>query len=102
MNPYMAGVAGDHDVWVSLQGGDEVAKLDRESGEWSFYAWPSRGTGLRNLAVVQRAGHLEVIGAYFNANRIGRMVMRTRAEVQQDAFSVPPTTPASVGGPASR
>ena len=102
MNPYMAGVDGDHDVWVSLQGGDEVAKLDRESGEWSLYAWPSRGTGLRNLAVVERAGRVEVIGAYFNANRIGRMVMRTRAEVQQDAFRVPPPTPASVGGPASR
>ena len=36
-----------------------VAKLDRESGEWSFYAWPSRGTGLRNLAVVERAGLVE-------------------------------------------
>ena len=86
MNPYMAGVDGDHDVWVSLQGGDEVAKLDRESGEWSLYAWPSRGTGLRNLAVVERDGRVEVIGAYFNANRIGRMVMRTRAELQPDAF----------------
>ena len=86
MNPYMAGVDGDHEVWVSLQGGDEVAKLDPESGEWSLYAWPSRGTGLRNLAVVERAGRVEIIGAYFNANRIGRMVMRTRAELQPDAF----------------
>ena len=86
MNPYMAGVDGDHGVWVSLQGGDEVAKLDPGSGEWSLYAWPSRGTGLRNLAVVERDGRVEVIGAYFNANRIGRMIMRTRAELQLDAF----------------
>ena len=86
MNPYMAGVDGDHDVWVSLQGGDEVAKLDPDTGEWRLYAWPSRGTGLRNLAVVERAGRVEIIGAYFNANRIGRMVMRTRAELQPDAF----------------
>ena len=86
MNPYMAGVDGDHGVWVSLQGGDEVAKLDPESGEWSLYAWPSRGTGLRNLAVVERAGRVEIVGAYFNANRIGRMVMRTRAELRPDAF----------------
>ena len=86
MNPYMAGVDGDHRVWVSLQGGDEVAKLDPESGEWSLYAWPSRGTGLRNLAVVEHAGRVEIIGAYFNANRIGRMVMRTRAELRPDAF----------------
>ena len=86
MNPYMAGVDADHDVWVSLQGGDEVAKLDRESGEWSLYAWPSWGTGFRNLAVVERAERVEVIGAYFNANRIGRMVTGRRAEVQQEAF----------------
>ena len=86
MNPYMAGIDGDHAVWVSLQGGDEVAKLDPDSGAWSLYAWPSRGTGLRNLAVVERAERVEIIGAYFNANRIGRMVMRTRAELQPDAF----------------
>ena len=85
MNPYMAGVDSNRNVWVSLQGGDEVAKLDRATGQWSFYAWPSRGTGLRNLAVVNRDGRVEIVGAYFNAARIGRMVMRTRAELQRDA-----------------
>ena len=83
LNPYMAGVDSHHNVWISLQGGDEVVKFDPSTEQWSFYAWPSRGTGLRNLAVVERNGVVELIGAYFNANRVGRMVMRTREELQK-------------------
>ena len=83
LNPYMAGVDSGHNVWISLQGGDEIAKFNRLTADWSFYSWPSRGTGLRNLAVVERKGALELIGAYFNANRVGRMVMRTSEEIRK-------------------
>ena len=82
LSPYMSAVDNSHNVWTSLQGGDEVAKFDPTTERWSFYAWPSRGTGLRNLAVVDRNGVLEIIGAYFNGNRVGRMVMRTQKDVQ--------------------
>ena len=82
LNPYMAAVDNSHNVWVSLQGGDEVGEFEPDTERWSFYAWPSRGTGLRNLAVVDRNGVVEIIGAYFNANRVGRMVMRARKDLQ--------------------
>ena len=82
LNPYMAAVDDSHNVWISLHGGDEVVKFDPKTERWSFYAWPSRGTGLRNLAVVNRNGVLQIIGAYFNGNRVGRMVMRTQKDLQ--------------------
>jgi streptogramin lyase len=82
LNPYMAGVDSRHQVWVSLQGGDEVARFDPKTETWTLYSWPSRGTGLRNLGVVDHGGVVQVVGAYFNGARVGRMVMRTVQEVQ--------------------
>ena len=65
MNPYMAGVDGDHHVWVSLQGGDEVAKLDRESGRVEPLRLALAGHGLaqpgRRGTRRARGGHRRVL-----------------------------------------
>jgi virginiamycin B lyase len=82
MNPYMAAVDGSHNVWVSFLGGDQVGKFDPTTETWMLYSWPSRGTALRNLGLVDHDGVVQVIGAYFNAARVGRMVMRTERDVQ--------------------
>ena len=82
MNPYQAAVDGDHNVWVSFQGGDEVGKFDPNTERWTLYSWPSRGTALRNLGLVDHNGVVQVIGAYYNAARVGRMVMRTERDVR--------------------
>lgn len=82
MNPYMAPVDANHNVWVSFQGGDEVGKFDPRTEEWTLYSWPSRGTSLRNLGLVEQNGVVQVIGAYFNASRVGRMVMRTESDLE--------------------
>ena len=82
MNPYMAAVDASHNVWVSFLGGDEVGKFDPTTETWTLYSWPSRGTALRHLGLVDHNGVVQVIGAYFNAARVGRMVMRTERDVQ--------------------
>ena len=82
MNPYMAAVDSSHNVWVSFLGGDEVGQFDPNTEQWTLYSWPSRGTALRNLGMVDHDGVVQVIGAYFNAARVGRMVMRTERDVQ--------------------
>lgn len=82
MNPYMAAVDNSYNVWMSLQGGDQIARFDPKTEKWSLYDWPSRGTGLRTFALLDRDGELQVIGAYFNGNRVGRMVMRTEQTLQ--------------------
>ena len=82
MNPYMAAVDSSHNVWVSFLNGDEVGKFDPKTEKWTLYSWPSRGTALRHLGLVDHNGVVQVVGAYFNAARIGRMVMRTQRDVQ--------------------
>ena len=83
LNPYMAAVDASHNVWVSFQGGDEVGKFDPKTEKWTaLYSWPSRGTDLRHLGLVEHNGVVQVIGAYYNAARVGRMVMRTERDVQ--------------------
>jgi streptogramin lyase len=83
LNPYMAAVDASHNVWVSFQGGDEVGKFDPKTEKWTaLYSWPSRGTDLRHLGLVDHNGIVQVVGAYYNAARVGRMVMRTERDVQ--------------------
>lgn len=82
LGPYMAAVDASHNVWVSFQGGDEVGKFDPKTEKWTHYSWPSRGTALRNLGLLDHNGVVQVIGAYYNAARVGRMVIRTEKDVQ--------------------
>lgn len=82
LNPYMAAVDSRHNVWVSFQGGDEVGKFDPKTEKWTLYSWPSRGTDLRHLGLVDHNGVVQVVGAYYNAARVGRMVLRTERDVQ--------------------
>ena len=61
---------------------DDLAKFDPKTEKWTFYSWPSRGTGLRDFHLAERGGVLQVSGAYFNANRVARMVIRTKRDVE--------------------
>jgi streptogramin lyase len=82
LNPYMTAVDNSHNVWMSLQGGDQIARFNPKTEKWTLYSWPSRGTGLRTFALLDQDGELQVVGAYFNGNRVGRMVMRTEQDLQ--------------------
>ena len=82
LNPYMAATDSSHNVWVSFQGGDQVGRFNPKTEQWTLYSWPSRGTGLRNLSVVEHEGVVQVVGAYFNGARVGRIVMRGEKELQ--------------------
>ncbi len=81
LNPYMPGIDSHHNVWMNLQGSDEVAKFDPRTAEWTLYSWPSRGTGLRSFHLLDRGGQLKLAGAYFNGNRVAVMVMRSRRDI---------------------
>jgi streptogramin lyase len=82
LNPYMAAVDTGHNAWVSFLGGDQVGKFDPKTEKWTLYNWPSRGTALRHLGMVDHNGVVQIVGAYYNAARVGRMVIRTDKDVQ--------------------
>jgi streptogramin lyase len=81
VNPYMAGVDSRGRVWMNLQNTDEIARFDPATEQWTFYAWPSRGTGARGVRVMDSGGTLQVAVAYWNASRVARMVVRTPEQV---------------------
>lgn len=81
VNPYMAGVDSRGHVWMNLQNSDEVAKFDPKTERWTFYSWPSRGTGPRGLRLMDHEGRVQLGVAYWNASRAARMVIRTQGEV---------------------
>jgi streptogramin lyase len=85
-NPYMASVDARHNVWMSLQGSDQIARFDPKTEQWTLFNWPARGTGLRSFALLDRDGTVQLLGGYFNGNRVGRMVVPGDRQVQTEAF----------------
>lgn len=81
VNPYMAAVDSRGDVWMNLQNSDDLAKFDPKTETWTFYSWPSRGTGTRGLRLMDHGGTLQLGVSYWNASRVARMVIRTQDEV---------------------
>ena len=78
----MAVVDNNHNVSLNLQGSDDLAKFDPSTAKWTFYSWPLRGTSTRALHILDRNGVLQLTALYYNANRVGRMVVRTRQDVE--------------------
>jgi hypothetical protein len=81
LNPYMAVVDNSHNVWMNLQGSDDIAKFDPKSSQWTFYSWPNRGTASRGFHILDRGGVLQLTAIFFDASVAGRMVFRTKQDV---------------------
>jgi streptogramin lyase len=81
LNPYMAVIDNSHNVWMNLQGSDEVAKFDPNSNQWTFYSWPNRGTGSRGFHILDRGGVVQLTAIFFDASVAGNMVIRTKQDV---------------------
>jgi len=82
MNPYEAAVDSKHRVWVTFQNSDEMGRFDPESGKWTMYSWPTKGMAQRQNHMLERNGVLQFAAASGQAFRVGRMVIRSTAEVQ--------------------
>jgi streptogramin lyase len=82
MNPYEALVDSKHQLWVTFQNSDEIGRFDPAADKWSLYSWPTRGMAQRNNHWVERDGVLQLISASGVSHRVGRMVIRSAAEVQ--------------------
>ena len=82
MSPYEVSVDSKHRVWVSLQDSDEIARFDPDTEKWTIFGWPTRGTAQRHQNILEHDGVVEVVLASDAANRVGRMVMRTAADIR--------------------
>ncbi len=82
LNPYMGMVDSSHNVWMNLQGSDYVARFDPKTENWTLFAWPIHGTSTRALHMAEKNGQVQLSAMFYNANRVGRMVIRSRQDIQ--------------------
>ena len=82
LNPYMGMVDSAHNVWMNLQGSDYVARFDPKTEKWTLFSWPIRGTSTRALHMAERNGQIQLTAMFYNASRAGRMVIRSRQDIQ--------------------
>lgn len=82
LNPYMGMVDSAHNVWMNLQGSDYVARFDPKTEKWTLFSWPIRGTSTRALHMAERNGQIQLTAMFYNASRAGRMVIRSKQEIQ--------------------
>ena len=82
LNPYMAMVDSSHNVWMNLQGSDYVARFEPKTEKWTLFSWPIRGTSTRALHLTERNGQVQLTAMFYNASRAGRMVIRSKQDIQ--------------------
>jgi streptogramin lyase len=82
LNPYMAVVDNAHNVWMNLQGSDYVARFEPKTEKWTLFAWPLRGTSTRAFHISDQNGQVQLSAMFYDANRVGRMVIRTKQDIQ--------------------
>jgi streptogramin lyase len=81
--PYQIGVDKAHNVWTNLWSTDKVAKYDPNSGQWTLFDLPTRGTESRHISLLERNGQpLRVIIPYERARKVGVLTPRSEAEIQ--------------------
>jgi len=82
MNPYEAMVDSQHRVWVTFQNSDEMGRFDPDTEKWTMYSYPTKGMAQRHNHMLEKDGILQFASASGASHRVGRMVMRSAAEVQ--------------------
>jgi streptogramin lyase len=82
MSPYEAVVDSKHHVWVTFHNSDEMGRFDPDTESWTFFSWPTKGMGQRQNHMLERNGVLQFASASNASHRVGRMVMRSAADVQ--------------------
>jgi streptogramin lyase len=82
MNPYEAAVDSQHRLWLTFQNSDELGRFDQASKAWTLYSWPTRGMAQRQNHWLERDGVLQFVSSSGPSHRVGRMVIRSAAEVE--------------------
>ena len=81
MQAYHIAVDSKHNVWGNLWTSDRIVKLDPATNAWTVFDLPVRGTEVRHIALLERAGTLSVVMPVYRTNQMGVMTVRTEAEM---------------------
>jgi streptogramin lyase len=81
MQPYHIAVDKNHNVWGNLWTADEIAKYDPNSGQWTMFPLPVRGTEIRHVSLMERDGVTKVIVPVYRSSHMGVMTLRSEADI---------------------
>ena len=79
LQPYSATVDGNHNVYTNTND-DAVAKFDPNTGEWTVFQLPSRGTEMKHIMTDSRRGDVWVV--YAATGRVARLQFRTQVQLE--------------------
>ena len=82
MNPYEAMVDSQSRVWLTFQNSDEMGRFDPATERWTIYSYPTKGMAQRHNHMLERDGVLQFASASAASHRVGRMVIRSEADVR--------------------
>lgn len=82
MNPYEAMVDSQSRLWVTFQNSDEMGRFDPDTETWTMYSYPTKGMAQRHNHMLEADGVLQFASASGASHRVGRMVIRSEADVQ--------------------
>lgn len=79
--PYHAIPDSAHNVWAPLWTTDQIAKYEPDSGKWTMFDLPTRGTEIRLVSLLERDNFRELVFAYARSSKVAAMTFRSEAEV---------------------
>ncbi len=82
LQPYHVTVDSKHGAWTNMWSTDRITKYDPESGKWTVYDLPSRGTEARYISVLEREGQpMQVVVPYSRVRKVAVMTFRSEEDI---------------------
>ena len=80
--PYQIAVDSTHAAWTNMWATDRVARYSPQSGQWTLFDLPSRGTEVRYISIDERDGKINIILPYARTSKVAVMTLRSEAEIE--------------------
>ena len=79
--PYHIAVDSQHNAWGNLWNADSLYRYDPQSGKFTFFDLPRRGSEVRYISLDETGGRLKVVTPEYRTSQISIMTIRTEAEI---------------------
>jgi len=81
MSPYQITVDKNHNLWMNVWTSDVVLKYEPNTGKWTTFDLPSRGTEVRHVSIDESGDKLRVIIPEYRVSKMAVMDFRSEAEL---------------------
>ena len=79
--PYHIAVDSQHNAWGNLWNADSLFRYDPQSGKFTIFDLPRRGSEVRYISLDETGGKLKVVTPEYRTSQISIMSFRTESEI---------------------